>query len=787
MKHILTFYLCVMAHLVMAQESWTINTGMFRLDNGLTVVTLENRNVNNITAELYFRAGFRYEKKGEYGFAHLMEHSLRPVRIFKKDQNWPEYAKVFVRSNAQTRNDYTRYHQQVKSNGLEQVLAALSDRAQMPIDSLDEKRITGNIMTVINELSSPSFGKWYYDDYIYKRIKENIYGQDHPYGHVQNVDDIKAATPSKIQDWYIDHHNANQAYLLLSGNIDTLEVKPLVEKYFGNIGFEKNSTIVNVDIPVREAIKSETIHFEGDKAAIVDFWTIPEWGSFDGEILRFLHGYVKKKLEYQLKKRGVDGTVFGAVRLYELTGQFSMGVEFGNFGQKELYNSILTDVVQNIQMDSLEAYKKEFFFEEELLMEDYGFGSHKNRMVMEGAIFKGNPKRYFTNLDRLGQLTKESVLRVMDRWLLQKRPYRLIIDNRTLSKKEGDIDHGTMPKVNGEHAVVYPNVVSFMDKDGPQVHFLESKNGPTKLTFTFDPLATFSSPGSVEAFHRKLKLVLKSPYRVNYHVSHGFPIVEIDFLKKNSSGTIAAIIKSLKSMDTFATSMKQTIKTIDDVFPDLTTPSNGKNRFTQQIRSLSLIGNPGSAIREQVQDIGSNGMESLVIIEKDRLGEILHDNGRSNSTNMQGRLFFRDTGPVDIITMLLLEELLEVRLNKLLRTENRWTYYVEVEAVVLDKSTFSINIQSALDDVPMYELEAFIREDMKVGQWEFTPEEIVDAKTYLKGGILRMMDNISGQSELLNLLGTEHSFIHILDVVDQIDTLDLLNALKNYLGSVYKI
>lgn len=776
-----------MAQLVQAQNSRSINTGVFRLDNGVTVVTLQNSSVNNITAELYFRAGSRYEKKGEHGFAHLMEHSLRPVRIFAEDQNWPEYAKVFVRSNAQTRTDYTRYHQQVKSNGLEQVLAALSDRAQMPMDSLDEERISGNIKTVINELSGPNPTKWYYDDMIYQTVKENIYGQDHPYGHAQEMDDIKAATPSKIQDWYVNHHNANQTFLLLSGNVDTRKLRPLVEKYFGNLGFRENNALVNADIPVRAVTKYETIHFEGDKAAVVSYWGIPEWGSFDGEVLRFLHGYVKKRLGYQLKNRGLDGTAYGNVRLYESAGQFSLGIEFENYGQRELYDSILEQVLHTIRLDSLEAYKKEFFFEEGLQMEDYGFGSHKNRMVMEGAIYKGNPKKYFTNLDRLEKLTKESALRILDQWLLQKRPYRLFVDNRALSKKEGDIDHGTMPKVNGEHTVVYPDVVSIMEKEGPQVHFLESDNGPLKLSFTFDPLATFQTPEIVEAFHRKLNLVLQRPHRVHYRVGHGFPIVEIDFLKKNSSEAISDILRTLRSMDSFDAPVQKAIKTNDDTFPDLTASSSGKTRFSQQIRSLSLIGDSGRAIREQVEDIGANAPKSLIEIGEDRFGKILRSNGGPNSAKMQGRLFFRDSGPVDIITMLVLEELLGVKLNNLLRTENRWTYYVEVEAVVLDRNTFSINVRTELDDVPVHEMETFLAEEMKVDQWDFTPEEIVDAKTYLKGAILRMMDNKSGQSELLNLLGTEHSFARILDVVDQIDKVDLLKTVKNHLGSIYKI
>jgi predicted Zn-dependent peptidase len=57
-----------------------IELSSFELKNGFTVVIIKNPEISSITAELYFRAGSRYGQNNQFGFAYLMEHTLRPTK-----------------------------------------------------------------------------------------------------------------------------------------------------------------------------------------------------------------------------------------------------------------------------------------------------------------------------------------------------------------------------------------------------------------------------------------------------------------------------------------------------------------------------------------------------------------------------------------------------------------------------------------------------------------------------------------------------------------------------------
>lgn len=59
------------------------------------------------------------------------------------------------------------------------------------------------------------------------------YGLDHPYGEFVTKETLNNVSLSDVKNFYEDHFNPNNAYLIIVGDVDYKKMKKLVKKYFG--------------------------------------------------------------------------------------------------------------------------------------------------------------------------------------------------------------------------------------------------------------------------------------------------------------------------------------------------------------------------------------------------------------------------------------------------------------------------------------------------------------------------------------------------------------------------
>jgi predicted Zn-dependent peptidase len=138
------------AALAPAQPASAPNVQKTVLDNGLTVLTLEDRALPTITLFLYFKVGSRNEVPGITGISHLFEHMM-----FNGSEKFAP--KVFDRtieagggySNGSTWPDYTNYWEEFSPAALDSVLEMEADR--MRALRLDEQNLEQERGIVINE------------------------------------------------------------------------------------------------------------------------------------------------------------------------------------------------------------------------------------------------------------------------------------------------------------------------------------------------------------------------------------------------------------------------------------------------------------------------------------------------------------------------------------------------------------------------------------------------------------------------------------------------------------
>ena len=115
------------------------NIHLERLDNGLTVCLLTNRQAPVVTSALFYRAGTRDEPAGHGGVAHFLEHMMfkgsahyGPGEIDRRTQA------LGGSNNAFTSHDLTAYYFNFAADRWAEALAIEVDRAAKPYDDFQK-------------------------------------------------------------------------------------------------------------------------------------------------------------------------------------------------------------------------------------------------------------------------------------------------------------------------------------------------------------------------------------------------------------------------------------------------------------------------------------------------------------------------------------------------------------------------------------------------------------------------------------------------------------------------
>lgn len=204
----------------------------FSLANGLRVIVHEDPSTPMAVVNVMYDVGAKDEDPSKTGFAHLFEHLMFGGSVNIDDFETPLQI-AGGENNAYTSNDLTNYYIQIPSENLETALWLESDR--MLSLAFNEKSLDVQRKVVCEEFKEHYINKPYGD--VWFRLREMAY-KHHPYqwqtigkelSHIQN------ATLSDVKNFFFKHYRPNSAILVVAGNVKTNEVKPLVEKWFGDI------------------------------------------------------------------------------------------------------------------------------------------------------------------------------------------------------------------------------------------------------------------------------------------------------------------------------------------------------------------------------------------------------------------------------------------------------------------------------------------------------------------------------------------------------------------------
>lgn len=200
------------------------------LDNGLTVILLEDRNFPVVSVQMLYKVGARNEITGKTGLAHFLEHMA--FRATKRFPDTEVVSRIYAAGgewHGYTWTDQTTYFATAPKEQLELLLGIEAERMRhLEIDPafIDAERgaVLAEMHMYENYPSSMLVDALLFTSFLAHPYRNNTIGWE---------SDIDSVTHADVVDFYEAHYHPANAVLAVVGDFDTVEALARIEKLFG--------------------------------------------------------------------------------------------------------------------------------------------------------------------------------------------------------------------------------------------------------------------------------------------------------------------------------------------------------------------------------------------------------------------------------------------------------------------------------------------------------------------------------------------------------------------------
>ena len=484
----------------------------FRLANGLTVLVHTDRKAPVVGVAMWYNVGSKDEPKGKTGFAHLFEHLM-----FNGSENLPgdffEYLQQIGATdyNGTTDFDRTNYFQTVPTGALERALFMESDRMGYLLGAVTQAKLDNQRGVVQNEKRQ---GDNQPGGLVFYEILENLFPEGHPYRHspIGSMADLDRASLADVRNWFRDKYGPNNAVLVLAGDIDAATARPLVEKYFGEIGRGPVNSPAQAAIPTLSAPKSSVMKDRVAAVTVSRFWPMP--GLLDRQLVALdvggsvLGGLASSRLD-RILVRDEKTAVSVSAGLYP---QQRVGIFFAQATVKpgvdpavveKRLDEIIADYIANgpTAEEVRRAATREVSGRIRGLEQVGGFGG-KAVTLAQGEVLAGDSEFYRKTLANYATVTPAEIRSAMAEWLTkpafslrlepgERPPYQ---EAKAVAEKPnkgaGKITvtkKREIPPLGAMQALDFPDVSHVTLSNGVQLHYAQRSAVPvTQIALQFN-------------------------------------------------------------------------------------------------------------------------------------------------------------------------------------------------------------------------------------------------------------------------------------------------------------
>ena len=272
------------------------------------------------------------------------------------------------------------------------------------------------------------------------RQLEALFPEGHPYRHstIGSMADLDAATLDTVRGWFRDNYGPNNAVLVLAGDINAAEARPLVERYFGDIPRGPVNEPAQADVPTLPARVDQTMHDRVANTRLYRNWVVPGLtarrpGAAPGRAppcsaASPARGSTTRSSAASRPRSASPPSVqpFQRVSLFEVQVDVKPGQDADAVSRR--LDEIIADFIANgpTEDEVRRTVMRTLSGRIQGLEQVGGFGG-KAVALAEGALYADDPDFYRTRLEQLASVTPAQVRAAMQRWL--NRPvYALRVD-----------------------------------------------------------------------------------------------------------------------------------------------------------------------------------------------------------------------------------------------------------------------------------------------------------------------------------------------------------------------
>lgn len=234
--------------LAVTSPAQTVKVEKYKLPNGMTVILHEDHSQPIACVNIWYKVGSKDEAERRSGFAHLFEHLMfmgtKQVPNGQFDTLMEKYGGS---NNASTWEDKTNYFESGPSSILPTLLWLEADRLEGLSKDMDQKKLDLQREVVKNErregVENAPYGK------AADAINGLMFPKGHPYHTtvIGSMEDLNAATVADVVGFFDTYYVPNNASMVVAGDFDSKEVKPLIAKLFGTL--PRGNDIVRKPVP----------------------------------------------------------------------------------------------------------------------------------------------------------------------------------------------------------------------------------------------------------------------------------------------------------------------------------------------------------------------------------------------------------------------------------------------------------------------------------------------------------------------------------------------------------
>jgi len=368
-----------------------------------------------------YHVGSRDERPDRQGFAHMFEHMMfRGSAHVAPEQHMRMVNTVGGMSNAFTSFDQTVYINTVPSEHLETILWLEADR-------MSSFKVSDEIYKTERKVVAEEWRMRQNQPYgnLFETFLKNAFTtHSYRWTPIGNMDHLRAAQVSELQDFFNTYYVPNNAVLVVSGDVDVEKTRAMVSRYFGWI--PKGADVVR-DIPaepVQGQTRTQNVPDNVPLPVVFLGYHAPTYGSDDVYALNLLSDILGSGRSSRLANLLVNNDKPLCSEVSSPYMQLQDGGVIGAYGMVLPGRDV--NEVQKVLLGAIDDVAKNGVTQEELdrARASQRVGLIKSRETCEAiagnigneALFANDPSRVNTEFAKISAVTPADVRRVAQKY-----------------------------------------------------------------------------------------------------------------------------------------------------------------------------------------------------------------------------------------------------------------------------------------------------------------------------------------------------------------------------------